>query len=1003
MNHIKSTTLSNCDKEPIHIPGAIQPFAYVIILDSLFQVVAVSENIGLLLNLKPEQCIGRNISEIPLLNSISGTEIQANNIITDVYFNNSSYTVHVTDLAPKNSYIFLEIESSKRNLEMLKEQQIALQKLAADFTGKSESQDFFDAIVENIRNYTGYDRCMLYRFDKDWNGEVIAESKEAKLEAFKGLHYPHTDIPTQARELYTKKLTRMIHDVNYSPVPLIQASNDSSPIDLSKIDSRAISPMHIQYLSNMGVKATLVLSLLVEGKLWGLIACHHYGSEKLLNYAEREACGTFALMVSLLVERMQRETLSQRQAGVLKKLSPMALMGILEKPFTGREVANTLLNLTQCDGIAFVEGKTIHTYKRVVSTEFYPELCKESDIKDQKPRCFSSLAWLDSDESKLAGCAGAIVLALPNANDNNCQRNYIVLFRKEITQVVNWAGNPNEKTQQAVLNDVTMLSPRNSFALWQETMSGSCRDWTEADLQIINSLHALLKEAYFSLSQKRKNIEIQVIAETSDIGLWVMDIQSGVLSWSDAMFDIYGIEQSSFDNSYESWLSSVVEEERDDIAATYERCVHEKQLFQSTFHIKNPKTGIRLVRAHGKCVLSEAGDVTRIVGTNVDITDELWKTDTNLTANLQTAEQSRLISLGEMTAMVGHEINNPLSVILNSLELQELEINKLPIMNPHILSHNTRAKKASKRIEKIVSGLRSLTRRSYTDVQSSACKAYESVQEIVELMKELFGKKGITFTQNLKDQDTWVMIENSLLQQILVNLINNSIYALEDIKEKSIKIEGNRVDDAYVINVIDNGAGIPQDVIEKIFQAFYTTKPSGKGTGLGLPISRQLLKQYNGDIKLESLKGQGTKVTITLKVTSSPCEKGIEDSVNHKEITVNKVLIVDDEEDLLDVLKLQVETLGLESTIASSPQEGLKKIKEEHFDILLVDSQMPLMSGEEMISNLPQEHQIFVVLMTGDVTKTIDGLSKLGIKVNQLLHKPFGLAELKNVLSEKEI
>ncbi|RZK99000.1 MAG: GAF domain-containing protein, partial [Pedobacter sp.] len=151
--------------------------------------------------------------------------------------------------------------------------------------GAMTLQQLCHSVATEIRALTGYDRVMVYRFDKEYNGEIFAESKVDEHEPFLGLHYPHTDIPLQARQLYIKNLLRLIVDIDYTPVPIFTKENATNEsLDLSHSTLRSVSPIHVQYLKNIGVEATLTISLLHEGKLWGLIACHHYSVKYLDHY-----------------------------------------------------------------------------------------------------------------------------------------------------------------------------------------------------------------------------------------------------------------------------------------------------------------------------------------------------------------------------------------------------------------------------------------------------------------------------------------------------------------------------------------------------------------------------------------------------------------------------------------------------------------------------------------------------------------------------------------------
>ena len=154
----------------------------------------------------------------------------------------------------------------------------AVRGTVADLNRASSLQELYDITARAVRALTGFDRVMVYRYDADYNGEVVAEAKRADLNSFLGLHYPASDIPAQARALYEKNWIRLISDVDYAPAPIEPADHPATgaPLDLTYSTLRSVSPIHLEYLRNMGVRASMSISLLRDDKLWGLIACHHY-------------------------------------------------------------------------------------------------------------------------------------------------------------------------------------------------------------------------------------------------------------------------------------------------------------------------------------------------------------------------------------------------------------------------------------------------------------------------------------------------------------------------------------------------------------------------------------------------------------------------------------------------------------------------------------------------------------------------------------------------------
>ncbi|HPI07760.1 MAG TPA: GAF domain-containing protein, partial [Saprospiraceae bacterium] len=276
--------LENCEHEPIHIPGSIQQHGFLLGIkttdEHLFIIDYCSENCIDYLPFTYDFLLGKSIADVfgPEMENVlldyqkdSGTG--GNRFVTLEYADRSFYC----SLHKSAGILVLEgelVSSTSDHYEAVQQQ---TQQLLSYMQQSQTLQQLCQLVAADTRKITGYDRVMIYRFDDHYNGEVFAESLRNDLEPFLGLHYPHTDIPVQARQLYIKNLLRIISDVHYSPSP-IYTVNDSPDknLDLSMATLRSTSPIHIQYLINMGVSATLTISLVHKNRLWGLIACHHY-------------------------------------------------------------------------------------------------------------------------------------------------------------------------------------------------------------------------------------------------------------------------------------------------------------------------------------------------------------------------------------------------------------------------------------------------------------------------------------------------------------------------------------------------------------------------------------------------------------------------------------------------------------------------------------------------------------------------------------------------------
>ncbi|PZR19647.1 MAG: histidine kinase, partial [Flavobacterium psychrophilum] len=333
-------------------------------------------------------------------------------------------------------------------------------------------------VANGTREITSYDRVMIYRFDKDYNGEVFAESVRDDLEPFLGLHYPHTDIPPQARELYMKNLLRLITDINYTPVPIYTVDDaQDKNLDLSLSILRSTSPIHVQYLHNMGVGATLTISLIYKKKLWGLIACHHYSPKNLTPEIRLAAQLQGHFITSQIDIRQSTEEyeVARKCNEELKKLNNFSLTGKDLGRFDDLVQALGIKELCNAASVAIVyEGKL---YKNGITPTDSEMLDMAKWLADHtKNTYFITDRVVDYFPNKLEMCgqtSGLIYHSL-NVDGNNC----IMWFRPETKTEVNWAGDPNK----AIVKDKNGLSPRNSFKLWKETISCTSKPWLQPEI-----------------------------------------------------------------------------------------------------------------------------------------------------------------------------------------------------------------------------------------------------------------------------------------------------------------------------------------------------------------------------------------------------------------------------------------------------------------------------------------------------------------------------------------
>jgi light-regulated signal transduction histidine kinase (bacteriophytochrome) len=357
--------LSNCDLEPIHIPSSIQPHGMLLAaLSSDLRIVYASENTESFLGVAPRYVLERTLNDILGPDAVDSIE---HALGEDLYVPKDirTYTFPLCgdqrfDVTAHRTQgllcLELELSNENRRWDLLSSRlEGAMRTLGLAKT----LPDLCAATAPVLRALTGYDRVMVYKFDADGHGEVVAEDKAPEMEPFLGLHYPATDIPAQARKLYLQQRLRTIVDINYVPVPLLgnRSFIDNTPLDMTYCGLRSVSPVHVEYLQNMGVGASLAVSLIVGGELWGMILGHHR-TPRHLAPESRALCDLLGQLVSLLLGATQQSDEAadeRRKEGLLEVLTTSIESGLdLEQSLLGSKDA--LLALVRADGAIFRIG-----------------------------------------------------------------------------------------------------------------------------------------------------------------------------------------------------------------------------------------------------------------------------------------------------------------------------------------------------------------------------------------------------------------------------------------------------------------------------------------------------------------------------------------------------------------------------------------------------------------------------------------------------------------------
>ena len=488
--------LSNCADEPIRFLGQIQPHGHLLALDDKNAIVAISRGLLGLLGLDPNAVTAAlSLTQLP-----KSLQTRINACQKQLAEEDDDFPAYGGHFRPDNSASEYEVVATLNAqglclVELLPLTQTdavsggtecwfqhEIQRLMTRLGKANTLDDFSATIVRQFRELSGYDRVMVYRFDEDYNGEVIAEAARDDLESFLGLHYPASDIPPQARELYLTNVVRLLGNVESDSVDILLHKDSLPTLDLSHARLRAVSPLHIAYLRNMGVGATLTISIIVEQKLWGLIACHHY-SPKVLSYTFLQSTTFLSRVLSGELNRIIQnenelayEKIIDTQNQLIRSMN--STRRFMDALVGGKPNITHLLNADSAmvffSSDVFFVGECPDTRQATEFLQWVKRQIKPSETLYTHTNLES--VYPPAASFKSIG-SGVIVLFLSyNRTDA------IIWFRKEILRTVSWAGNPQKAVVRDESGGISRLQPRQSFEEWKEIKSGTCIPWTTAEL-----------------------------------------------------------------------------------------------------------------------------------------------------------------------------------------------------------------------------------------------------------------------------------------------------------------------------------------------------------------------------------------------------------------------------------------------------------------------------------------------------------------------------------------
>ena len=960
MTEAKTETSDNSDyaNEPIRIPGSIQPHGYLFIVSAADQrVMAVSQNAADLLGLPVSDMIGRPVGDFLLsttgetLDQVIGQRDARPSICVVMRHPDQPGELGGV-ISVDDDLLLLELQASTsvvQTSELFGQVRAAIEQIRTSPSTESACQ----ALATGVRRLCGFERVMVYRFDDDWNGQVVAEDRLASAHSYLGQMFPASDISEPARALYLVNTVRIIPDASYRPSPIVPGLHPSCgrPFDLSRVTLRSVSPIHLEYLADMGVAASMCVSIIRDDRLWGLVACHH-SSPKILTQNVLQSCDLLAQSAAWYLDS------NEHTAAALSVAAVRAIELMVEKDqladFKGSlaSIETELLATTRSSGVAIWKPQGAWAVGLRPSDQELESLVEWLAATGQARVTTDRLSWLYPPASDFESQVSGLVATRLGVG-------WIIWFRAEWRHTLTWAGPQDQPVVRAA--ETGRITPRRSFASWRQGVRGRSVPWTNADLVAADQVQSLVLRA--SLSEARTTSRLAVAARTAYQAaldrfaiVAITDRRGDIVFVNDRFCEISGYSRDELLGRNHRILKSG--QHPADFFTDLWRTLSSKQSWHGDVCNRNKSGELYWVDTTIVPLLGADGQPEQFVSVRYEITDRKAseaQRQVMLDAlnECSLAAEAATIAKSQFLATMSHELRTPMNGVIGMLDL----LMKTDMDAEQTLRASTALGSARSLLE-ILNDILDFSKLESGQVAIEDIAFSPAV--LAELIRDLLGPRaedsGLRLSCEIGPEvPHWLRGDPTRLRQVLINLVGNAIKFTESgTIQIGVSYAPLRGQGELRFEVHDTGIGVSKDQQARLFRRFVqadstTTRRYG-GTGLGLAISKELVELMGGTMGVTSSLGAGSTFWFRLDAPQAAAPSG-EDAAETADLVAPvlerslRILAADDHQVNRMVVQLYLEAAGHHVTVVGNGAEALEAVRTGHFDLVLMDIQMPVMDG----------------------------------------------------------